>query len=202
MSLALDISHIGESLVAELLNDQDVRTKITKLADLSSLPIKAKPNVSIGNKSDPMHRIDVLITGTGKDRPLTAIEVKFGTTITTPGGYCNRYLSNTSDDSTKGNMINKLVEGVKIGDKKVEKKWILLVRNTEIKKKLSSSTKLGKKNRKLWEKMRKTCCIISLEDLLSGVKKDVFENAVTKCLTPEISFHEDWGISLSGPPGV
>lgn len=201
MSLALDISHIGESLVAELLNNQAVKEKIKRLAGLRSLPKKAEPNVSIDNKSDPMHRIDVLITG--EDGSLTAIEVKFGTTITTPGGYCDRYLSNTSDDSTKGNMINKLIDGeLRFENKKINPKWVLLVRKKIIERKLSSFTKLGKKNRELWDKMRATCCIISLEDLLLGVKEDVFEKAVQNCLSPQKSFHEDWEISLSGQSGL
>lgn len=200
MSLALDISHIGESLVAELLNNQAIKEKIKDLAKLSSLPKEAKPNVPISNDSDPMHRIDVLITG--EDNSLTAIEVKFGTTIITPGAYCARYLSNTTDGSTKGNMINKLIEGVTIENQKIEKKWVLLVRNKKIRKKLSSSAKLGATSKELWEKMCKNCCIVSLEDLLLGVEEDVFETAVKKCLTPLKSFHEDWEVSLSVPSGL
>ncbi len=157
MSLALDISHIGESLVAELLNNQAIKEKIKDLAKLSSLPKEAKPNVPISNDSDPMHRIDVLITG--EDNSLTAIEVKFGTTIITPGAYCARYLSNTTDSSTKGNMINKLIEGVKIENKEIEKKWVLLVRNKKSEKSFHLPQNLGQQVKNYGRKCVKTVAL-------------------------------------------
>ncbi len=193
---ALELAHIGEALVAKLLCNDAIRKN---LKDLVKEKIKipdsfvAIANKSIDNYSDPMHRVDVLISD-GKN--LTAIEVKFGTSIVTPGGYCANYLSNASNGN-KGNMINKLIEGRLLVDEvNVNREWILLVRNGEIKGKLQTPTRLGAANQSLWNNMLNTCTIISLEDLLVGVETDVFESAVQNCLNPQQSFHEDWKISI------
>ncbi len=162
---------------------------------------KAYANQSIVNDSDPMHQIDVLLQPSEEDgSKLTAIEVKFGESIVTPGAYCKRYLSQKSEGN-KGNMINKLIDGeleVEIGKVKfiVGEKWILLVRNNSIKGKLEKKTALSDANRILWQNMRDNCIIISLEELLVGVEISVFEDAVTNCLKTENSYHKAWNIAI------
>ena len=196
MGIALDITHIGEALIADLLkNNKEVQNKFKKL--FFDVEVKeACANKPIDNKSDSMHRIDVLVN------KYIAIEIKLGTTITTPGKYCKSYLSK-GDNNNKGNMLNKLASGkLTVDNKKVQEKWILLVRNNQIKGKLTrKKCQFGEKNEKLWEEIIKNCTIISLEELIAGISPDDFNEAVSRCIKSN-NYSAEWGINLSAPSGV
>lgn len=201
MGIALDITHIGEALVAYLLeNNETVQNNFKKL--LGAGVKAAWANKPIDNDSDSMHRIDVLVKS--DKTKYIAIEVKLGTAITTPGAYCTRYLSK-GDNDKKGNMLNKLASGnLRVKTKDIEKKWILLVRSNQIKDKLSTEKcRLGEKNKKLWEKViaNANCKIISLEELIAGISPKDFNKSVNACIKSD-NYLEEWGIKLSGPFGV
>ena len=201
MGIALDITHIGEALVAYLLKNNEIVQNNFK--ELLGAGVKAAwANKPIDNDSDSMHRIDVLVN-TDKTKYI-AIEVKLGTAITTPGAYCTRYLSN-GDNDKKGNMLNKLASGNLMVEKEnIEKKLILLVRSNQIKDKLTTEKcRLGEKNKKLWEKViaNTNCMIISLEELIAKVSPKDFNKAVNACIKSD-NYLEEWGINLSGPSGV
>ena len=199
MGIALDITHIGEALVAYLLeNNETVQNNFKKL--LGAGVKAAWANKPIDNDSDSMHRIDVLVKS--DKTKYIAIEVKLGTAITTPGAYCTRYLSK-GDNDKKGNMLNKLASGrLTVDNQEVQEKWILLVRNDQIKGKLTpKKCRLGEKNEKLWKEIIKNCTIISLEDLIVGISPDDFNEAVSRCIKSN-NYSAEWGINLSALSGV
>ena len=199
MGIALDITHIGEALVAYLLeNNETVQNNFKKL--LGAGVKTAWANKPIDNDSDSMHRIDVLVKS--DKTKYIAIEVKLGTAITTPGAYCTRYLSK-GDNDKKGNMLNKLASGrLTVDNQEVQEKWILLVRNDQIKGKLTpEKCRLGEKNEKLWKEIIKNCTIISLEELIVGISPDDFNEAVSRCIKSN-NYSAEWGINLSAPSGV
>lgn len=208
-NFALEITHIGEKLVAVLLRNKQIQGKLKKIiADKKggkciTLPdsINTEDNVPIVGQNDPMHRIDVLLTGkveNSKVNPV-AIEVKLGTTIDTPGKYCKRYLSNRSN-CERGNMIRKLMDDelhvcVDKVSVQIQKTWILLVLSSKIKGKLENpSSQLGEYNQKLWKEMCGKCIVVALEELLSDDLKEDFEAAVTTCITPTppSKFYDMW----------
>ena len=199
MGIALDITHIGEALVAYLLeNNETVQNNFKKL--LGAGVKTAWANKPIDNDSDSMHRIDVLVKS--DKTKYIAIEVKLGTAITTPGAYCTRYLSK-GDNDKKGNMLNKLASGrLTVDNQEVQEEWILLVRNNQIKGKLTrKKCRLGEKNEELWKEIIKHCTIISLEELIAGISPDDFNEAVSRCIKSN-NYSAEWGINLSAPSGV
>ncbi len=201
MGIALDITHIGEALVAYLLeNNETVQNNFKKL--LGAGVKAAWANKPIDNDSDSMHRIDVLVKS--DKTKYIAIEVKLGTAITTPGAYCTRYLSK-GDNDKKGNMLNKLASGrLTVDNQEVQEEWILLVRNNQIKDKLSpKKCRLGEKNKKLWEKViaNANCKIIFLGELIAGISPDDFNEAVSRCIKSN-NYSAEWGINLSAPSGI
>ena len=199
MGIALDITHIGEALVAYLLeNNETVQNNFKKL--LGAGVKTAWANKPIDNDSDSMHRIDVLVKS--DKTKYIAIEVKLGTAITTPGAYCTRYLSK-GDNDKKGNMLNKLASGrLTVDNQEVQEEWILLVRNNQIKGKLTrKKCRLGEKNEELWKEIIKNCTIISLEELIVGISPDDFNEAVSRCIKSN-NYSAEWGINLSAPSGV
>ena len=106
-------------------------------------------------------------------------------------------------------MLNKLASGKLTVEfeketREIEKQWVLLVRNDEIRTKLATETpRLKKENYVLWFDTigHKNCTIISLVDLLKGIDKADFNKAVKKCISSN-DYCESWGIKLSDVSGL
>ena len=196
----LDVTHIGEEFVSLLCNTEPGKKTIKEIIKerfkedfelTSALPNR---NIAVGGKcGDAKSQIDVALIGKSC---CYAVELKLGSAICTPGGYCQNYLNKPYSSGKKyfsGKMIpilsrmgmedmvpkpeicvfpdNDPANQIPANQIPVNENWILMVRNEKIVTKLTpEKTKLGPKNLKRWAAMRKNCTIISLQNFLSQLK--------------------------------
>ena len=208
MGIALDITHIGEALVAKLLQDQEIQKVFwgiyrAKFKDQDVFKIiEIIPNADIEN-GDPKHQIDILLLG---EKEAIAIEAKLGTSLRIPSSFYKAHLTKEFDfDNKKGSMIQfftKRINDIKLKDRnhQLANGWVLLVRKNKIKECLSKNN--FKDNKKVeWENMLDSCVIISIEELFAGISPDDFNDAVRRCIKSN-NYSAEWGINLSAPSGV
>ena len=201
MELALDITHIGEALIAYLLeNNKKVQENFKRLYDADINVTKAMPNADIKN-GDPKHQIDILLIG---EKNAIAIEAKLGASLKSPSSFYKAHLAKEFDfKNNKGSMIqffSNCLNEIKLKDREsitLAEKWVLLVRTNKIKDNLNKNNFIDKEKIERWGKMLNSCTIISLVDLLKGIDKADFNEAVKKCISSN-DYCESWGIKLSG----
>lgn len=220
MSFALDITHIGEALVAELLtindsvkkNFEKIYWKIYKKRfpdENISIPnqVKAIPNADI-EKGDPKHQIDILLLLDENQKKAIAIEAKLGKSHKSPSSFYNAHLEKECCfEKQKGSMIQFFTNNMKEiklknnNESEILSLWVLLVRSNKIRDALIKNNFKNKEKHEFWGKMLCSCCIISLEELLEESDREDFNEAVKKCISTE-DYLQSWGIKPSGPSGV
>ena len=207
--MALDITHIGEALVAELLKENEtVQKNFKRLYDADINVTKAMPNADIEN-GDPKHQIDILLIGEKNAIAFAiAIEAKLGASLKSPSSFYKAHLAKEFDfKNKKGSMIqffSNCINEIKLKDREsiaLAEKWVLLVRTNKIKDNLNKNNFIDKEKIERWGKMLNSCTIISLVDLLKGIDKADFNEAVKKCISSN-DYCESWGIKLSGVSGL
>ena len=222
----LDVTHIGEEFVSQLCNTEPGKKTIKEIIKerfkedfelTSALPNR---NIAVGGKcGDAKSQIDVALIGKSC---CYAVELKLGSAICTPGGYCQNYLNKPYSSGKKyfSGKIIPILSRMGMEDMvpkpeicvfpdndpanqiPVNENWILMVRNDVIVEKLKkSSFKNGFANEKAWKNMKETCVIISLQGFLhqlkeNGVTDEKIEEMIKSCITPDGgAYIKNWGIS-------
>ncbi|MEA4863720.1 MAG: hypothetical protein VB042_10480 [Victivallaceae bacterium] len=198
----LDITHIGESFVAQLLRREEGKKAFLDLCAEQDFDYKVdmvdyNVPVTVDDKSgDEKSEIDIaLISG----NTCTAVELKLGNSIVMPGQYCARYLSKPYDgsgDKFKGNMISILARypsmiDIKLRNSQADKcitvnfPWILIVRDEDVRQNLIGKTSLGAENKTKWDCMISHCTIISLQELLKSIDRKKIDEMIDNCIRPK-----------------